>query len=152
MLSAYSVEVLDNLRKTNKNTNVCICTYTSSHKHTHKYTQRKFMIRNSVISNCFQLNINKMSVQKLTWKEEIFDMYHIIILYTYYNTNYITTTLLLLAVTLRMVTRTQALHLGRPSPVNKELEIKINPPRNYNFSPRYSCLAWQYHNIQQLKH
>jgi hypothetical protein len=31
-----------------------------------------------------------------------------------------------------MVTRTQALHLGRPGPVNKELEININPPSSYN--------------------
>jgi hypothetical protein len=31
-----------------------------------------------------------------------------------------------------MVTRIQALHLGRPSPVNKELEININPPCSYN--------------------
>jgi len=53
-----------------------------------------------------------------------------------------------------MVTRTQALHLGRPSPVNKELEINIYPPvaitstGKYSFfSPRYSCWAWQYHNI-----
>jgi len=30
-----------------------------------------------------------------------------------------------------MVTRTQALHLGKPSPVNKELEININPPCSY---------------------
>ena len=31
-----------------------------------------------------------------------------------------------------MVTRTQALHLGRPGPVNKESEININPPSSYN--------------------
>jgi hypothetical protein len=31
-----------------------------------------------------------------------------------------------------MVTRTQALHLGRPSPINKELDIKINTPFSYN--------------------
>jgi len=31
-----------------------------------------------------------------------------------------------------MVTRTQALHLERPSPVNKELEINIYPPCSHN--------------------
>jgi hypothetical protein len=39
-----------------------------------------------------------------------------------------------------MVTRTQALLLGRPNPVNKELEIKINAPCRYNKESEVSNL------------
>ena len=53
MISAYSGEVPDNLCETNKNTNVCIHPHTHSHKHTYKYTQRKLMIKNSVLSNSY---------------------------------------------------------------------------------------------------
>jgi hypothetical protein len=45
VMSVYSVEVLDNLSKTIKNTNVCICTHTHTHTHavtnTHTHTHKQ---------------------------------------------------------------------------------------------------------------